>query len=166
MHTENNEETAWFSAENYIATEPCQHYGHWRFAERAEAMWSAILNTTADERNNTIPDLVDRGIISCTDGKLSANFPVFTQEVYDKLTEEILAPVYHKVADMMIKISDLCTGIMKDHAPASVRDQCAAIAKIHHRLDVGAILLERMIADGRLTLPQGKVPLCIFGVKK
>ena len=166
MHTENDEGTAWFSAENYIATEPCQHYEHWRFTERAEAMWSAILGSAANERNDTIPDLVDRGIVSCTDGTLSANFPVFTQEVYDKLTEEILAPVYHKVADMMIKISDLCTEIMKDHAPASVRDQCAAIAKIHHRLDVGAILLERMIADGRLTLPQGKVPLCIFGVKK
>ena len=166
MHTENDEGTAWFSAENYIATEPCQHYEHWRFTERAEAMWSAILGSAANERNDTIPDLVDRGIVSCMDGKLSASFPVFTQEVYDKLTEEILAPVYHKVADMMIKISDLCTEIMKDHAPASVRDQCAAIAKIHHRLDVGAILLERMIAEGRLTLPQGKVPLCIFGVKK
>lgn len=73
---------------------------------------------------------------------------------------------YELIADMMIKISDLCTEIMKDHAPASVRDQCATIAKIHHRLDVGAIILEKMIADGRLTLPQGKVPLCIFGVKK
>ena len=77
-----------------MATEPCQHYEHWRFAERAETMWSAILGAAADERNDIILDLVDRGIISCTDGKFSANFPVFTQEVYGKLSEEILAPVY------------------------------------------------------------------------
>lgn len=129
-------------------------------------MCDAILEKEADEKNGVFSYLIDGGFITCTDGKLSANFPVFTEEFYGRLVDEILSPVCRKVADMMINISDFCTEIMKDHAPASVRDQCATIAKIHHRLDVGAILLERMIADGRPTLPKGKVPLCVFGVKK
>ena len=168
MHTENNEGTAWFSAENYNVIRSCQYYDHWMFVEKTAAMCDAILENKADERNPSLPYLLDsaNNFISCQGGRLSANFPVFTEEVYNKLTEEILAPVYRKIAEMMIKISDLCTEIMKDHAPASVRDQCATIAKIHHRLDVGAILLEKLIADGSLTLPKEKVPLCIFGVKK
>lgn len=166
MHNENNKRTVWFSAENYVAAEPCQHFEHWRFVERSAAMWDAILGNSADENNPTVPELIDGGIISCRDGKLSANFPVFSQAVYDELTENVLRPVFEKVANLMIRISDLCGEILKEHAPASVAEQCSTIAKIHHRLDVAAILLENMIKTGMLTLPGKKVPLCIFGVKR
>lgn len=40
----------------------------------------------------------------------------------------------------MIDISDKAAAILAEHAPAAVRDQCPAIAKIHHRLDVMACL--------------------------
>ena len=65
----------------------------------------------------------------------------------------------------MIYASGTCEKILVSHAPASVRGQCGTVAKIHHRLETGAILLEELIARGDLALPAGKVPLCTFGVK-
>lgn len=166
MHTNNADDSVWFSAENYIIIEPCQHYEHWRFIERANAMWDAILEKPADENNPTVPELIDSGIVSSHGGRLHANFPVFKKDVYNRLTEEILQPVSVKISELMLRITDIAADMLKTHAPAAVADQCKAIASIHHGLDVGAILLEDMIKSGLLTLPKEKVPLCIFGVKK
>lgn len=166
MHNENSEGTAWFSAENYTVIKSCQHFEHSYFAEKSAAMHDAILGNSADERNCSIPKLIDSGIISCKDSRLSANFPVFSEEVYEELAEDILRPIFDKVSDLMIKVSDIAAGILKAYSPALVADQCPTIAKIHHRLEVAALLLEELIANGSLRLPQEKVPLCIFGVKR
>ncbi len=66
----------------------------------------------------------------------------------------------------MIDISDRAAKILEKSAPAAVKEQCATIAKIHHRLDVAAIILEKLIADGKLYLPKEETPLCMWGVKK
>ena len=39
------------------------------------------------------------------------------------------------------------------------------VAKIHHRLDVAAYLVESLVGDGKLIVPDREVPLCVFGVK-
>ena len=62
--------------------------------------------------------------------------------------------------------AETASGLLAEHAPASVRGACADIAKIHHRWDAAAILLQKMVEDGRLAVPEEKVNLCIFGVKK
>ncbi|MCH5188574.1 MAG: sigma-70 family RNA polymerase sigma factor [Oscillospiraceae bacterium] len=166
MHNENSEGTAWFSAENYTAIKSCQLFEHSCFAEKSSAMHDAILEKAADERNRTIPELIDAGIISCKDGRISANYPVLSEEVYEELVEDILRPIFDKISDLMIKVSDIASDILKAYAPALVADQCPTIAKIHHRLEVSALLLEGLITNGSLRLPRGNVPLCIFGVKR
>lgn len=66
----------------------------------------------------------------------------------------------------MVEVSDKAAVILAEHAPESVRAQCADIAKIHHRLDVMAFLMEKMVEKGNLIVPNERVNLCIFGVKK
>lgn len=49
--------------------------------------------------------------------------------------------------------------------PATLKSQCGDIAKLHHRLDVAAFLLENLINENKLIVPNERVPLCVWGVK-
>ena len=164
MHNENRAGTAWFSAENYRAIEKCQIYDHSDFANRREAMCDAILHAPADRNNPTVPWLIENGFVFCRDGVLSPNFPTFSSEVYGKVCEWF-APLSRKVADCMVEVSDEGEKLLVKQVPPSVKDQCGDIAKIHHRLDVSAFLLEEMLRAGLLTLPKEKTPLCVWGVR-
>ena len=165
MHTVNSANTAWFSAENYRVIERCQRYDHANFRAKAEAMNDAVLGASADEANSVIPELIADGFISCQNGVLSAEFPVFEESTFNKICE-ILKPLSEVVANCMVEVSDKAAVILAEHAPESVRAQCADIAKIHHRLDVMAFLMEKMVEKGNLFVPDERVNLCIFGVKK
>lgn len=164
METWNQAGTAWFSAENYKVIEGCQRYSHNNFRERAEAMCRAVLNGEADRDSEILLELIEKGFVSCKDGMLSANFPVFTAEVYKKV-QELIAPLTGLVCDCMLQISEQAEKMLKDHAPAAVKDQCGDVAKIHHRLDVAAFLLEKLVEDKKLTVPAEQTPLCVWGVR-
>lgn len=164
METWNKAGTAWFSAENYTVIGSCQQYSHNNFTERAEAMCAAVLNEEADRENVTLTELIEQGFVACKDGVLFANFPVFTAEVYRKV-QELVAPIAEMVCDCMIAVSDKAEKLLTEHAPAAVKSQCGAVAKIHHRLDVAAFLLEKLIGEKKLAVPEGQVPLAVFGVR-
>ena len=164
METKNKARTAWFSAENYRVIAKSQIYDHSRFSEKAEAMCDAVLGKIADVENQTIPYLVENGFVFYRDGVLSANFPVFSEQVYKQLLV-LLRPLTETVAECMIAMSDKAECILRDHVPKAVRAQCADIAKIHHRLDVSAMLMEEIIGKGKLTVPSQKTPLCVWGVR-
>ena len=164
MQTWNREGTAWFSAENYNVIRDCQLYDHSCFYEKAEAMCAAILKGKADRENYALPKLIEDGFISCTEGVLSANFPVFSSEVYEKV-KEMIAPITELVCDCMLQISEMAEKMLTEHAPAAVKDQCGAVAKIHHRMDVTAFLLEQLIKDKKLIVPKEQTPLCVWGVR-
>ncbi len=166
MHTQpEDDDRAWFSAENYSVIKSCQHYSHLNFRDRMRLMISAIFNEEISGNNPALAESLKNGEISAIDGRLVANFPVFTSESYEKLLE-LLAPASRIVCDCMIEISERAAKILESHVPASVRSQCDAIAKIHHRLDVMALLIEDMVDSGTLIVPDHRVPLCIFAVKR
>ena len=85
-------------------------------------------------------------------------------DIFDKVTC-ILSDIIEEVANCMIDISDKAEKILAEHAPASLKGQCGDIAKIHHRLDVAAFLLEELIKENKLIVPNEKTPLFIWGVK-
>lgn len=165
MHTPNSSNTAWFSSENYKVILPCQLYDHSYFSLKIEAVCDAILENDADRNNQTLPWLIENRFIFSENGRLSANFPVFTNDVYEQILDA-LEPAIAKTASCMIDISDRAAKILEKTAPAAVKDQCETIAKINHRLDAAAFILEKLIADGKLYLPKEKTPLCMWGVKK
>lgn len=165
MQTPNRSNTAWFSSENYKVILPCQMYDQSYFSLKTEAVCDAILENNADRNNQTLPWLIENRFIFSENGRLSANFPVFTNDVYKQILDA-LEPAIAKTASCMINISDRAAKILEKSAPAAVKDQCETIAKITKRLDAAALILEKLIADGKLYLPKEKTPLCMWGVKK
>ena len=163
MEVPNPAGTAWFSAENYRVISPCQVYDHQNFAKKAEVIWSAVLGERADKHNETLPWLIEHGFVTCRDKHLAANFPVFSEGVFEELCT-ILRPVTEQVATCMIDISRRAEELLTPQVPAAVRDQCGDIAKIHHRLDVSAFLMEDLLATGKLQLAAPNTPLCVWGV--
>ena len=164
MDTWNKAWTAWFSAVNYRIIKECQLYDNSYFSEKTEAMCDAVLGKNADKANDTLPWLIENGFIICADGKLSANFPVFEEKLYLDIIK-MLEPIVKITANCMIDISDQAERMLKERVPASVKDQCGDIAKIHHRLDVMAFIIESLIADNKLIIPNEKTPLCVWGVR-
>ena len=165
MNNSREDGAARFSLIGYRAVEACQPFRFADFTQKAEAMWDAILNAPADPRNRRVQELVNGGFIVCKCGKLYAQFPVFTEDVYRRVYERLL-PTIETVADCMINISDRAEQLLGEYVPASVKEQCGDIVKIHHRLDVAAFLMEALIDDHKLTVPEEKLPLCVWGVKK
>ena len=95
---------------------------------------------------------------------MKAEFPVFESAVYRSLLG-ITDALSDKIAALMIKVSDIAEGVLGEYVPESIKDQCGDVAKIHHRLDVAAYLVESLVGDGKVTVPDREVPLCVFGVK-
>ncbi len=164
METRNKSGTAWLSAENYRIIEKAQNYDHSDFSNKAEAMCDAILKNAADRDNPSLSWLIEHRFIDCKNGQLSANFPVFESSVFEQVVS-VLSDIIEQVADCMIEISDRAEKVLIEHVPASVKDQCGDVAKIHHRLDVAAFLLEELIKSKKLIVPNEEVPLCVWGVK-
>lgn len=163
--TDNLNAAAWYTAVNYIIIEPCQKYLHEKFDRRTEAMCAAIRGEKADERNDTISELIAGGFIRCTDGVLKARFPVFDESTFSAVTA-LLKGMIERVSALMIEISDMGEKLLREYVPDSVKDQCGDIAKIYHRLNTMAFLMESLVADGKLTVPHEPTPLGVYGVKK
>jgi len=165
VETWNRNGTAWYSAENYRVIKQAQMYDHSDFRNKSEALCDAILCREANKENPTLPWLMEHNFILCDNNKLSANFPVFDSDVFAELCL-LLSETIEEVTNCMIDISDKAEKILSEHAPAPLKDQCKDIVKIHHRFDVAAFLLEELIKENKLTVPNEQTPLCMWGVKK
>jgi len=165
LQTWNNAGTAWFSAENYKVIDRAQRYEHYDFRNKAEAVCDAILGRTADRENPALPYLIETAVVMNTENGLAPNFLVFDRAVYEELCE-LLTPIVELVTGSMISASDAGVKLLAGYVPASVREQCGSIAKIHHRFDVAAFLLEALIDTGKLFVPNEKMPLCFWGVRQ
>lgn len=165
LETWNQNETAWYSAQNYRIIRQAQLYDHFDFRNKSEALCDAILCTEANRENPALPWLIEHNFIHCDSNKLSANFLVFDSNVFEELCL-LLADIVNEVAACMIRISDKAEAILAEHVPASLKGQCKDIAKIHHRVDVAAFLLEELIKENKLIVPAEETPLCMWGVKK
>ena len=164
METWNKNGTAWYSAENYKVIKQAQMYDHYDFRNKSEAMCDAILEKDVNKDNPALPWLIEHKFILCEDHRLSANFPVFDRDTFEKICL-ILSDIVEEVAKCMIDISDKAEIMLAECTPAFLKAQCGDIAKIHHRLDVAAFLLEELIKENKLTVPNEEMPLCVWGVK-
>lgn len=165
MQVWNKEKTAWFSVENYRSIEKAQLYEHSDFSKKAEAMCDAILGNAPDKDNETLPWLIENKFIISNGDSLSANFPVFDTVTYNEVTN-VIKDMAEMVAECMIKVVDHAAKILVKYVPKHVKAQCEVIAKIYHQLDAAACLMDGLIEDGKLIVPDEKVPLCVWGVKK
>ncbi len=166
-HTSNRERTAWFAAMNYRVAISCQRYDHFRFREKGTVMCDAILGRPSKEDPEVIAMLIRDHMIESRDGVLHPLFPVFTEESIWQL-EEMMIPLRDKIGDFMISISDKAEALLRQYVPGDLTATLCGvsdIAKIHHRLDVMAFVLEAMVGRGLLTVPEKPTNLTIYGVK-
>ena len=75
----------------------------------------------------------------------------------------MLSPVSENVSGLMKEITTLAAVTLADHAPASVKDQCADIATNIYSLDVMAILMEDLVARKKLSVPDGNDAITTWG---
>ena len=165
-YCENDDNTAYFSVENYRILEKCQFWKPVNWDQSVEAMCDAILEKTADPNNDMLIKLIGEGFISSHGGKLSTEFPVFSADMMDNTIWPILKPLAENVCDCMIQVCDLAAQTLKNFIPKALRDQGAQLAFIRHQMDVMAFIIETMVERNWLTIPAGNEKLCVFGVKR
>lgn len=165
-HCENNDNTAYFSVENYRVIEKCQLWEPVNWNQSVEAMCDAILEKQADQKNEMLIRLISEGFISSHDGKLSVEFPVFSSDMIDNTIWPILKPLAEDVCECMVKVCDLAAQTLKDFIPKVLFNQGAQLAFIHHQMDVMAFIIETMVAMNWLVIPKENEKLCVFGVKR
>lgn len=108
-------------------------------------MGDAILEKTADPNNDMLIRLISEGFISSHDGKLSADFPVFSADVFDNTIWPMLKPLSEDVCGCMLQVCDLAAQTLKHFIPKSMWDQGAQLAFIHHQMDVMAFTLRQWL---------------------
>ena len=77
----------------------------------------------------------------------------------------MLSPVSEDVCVLIKEITSVATEMLIEHSPASVKDQCADIVANCYSLDVMAILMEDLIACGKLSVPDGNDAITTWGIK-
>ena len=117
----------------------------------------------ADENNSELTRFIEEGFVKCDKGKLSPNFAVFTNSVYEEISE-ILAPAVNDVVACMEEICGIAENILKDYVPKALKGRCGQMAQIHHQLDIMAYIIETMVSSGHLVIPDEKANICMFGV--
>lgn len=162
-HCENKDHTAYFSVENYRIIQNCQLWEPLDWEPSIEAMCDAVLGKPADPDNAMLVKLIADGFITSRNGKLSAEFPVFSSDMMDNI-RPMLKPLAEEICGCMTKICGLAAQELKNYVPKALLPQCGQLAFINHQLDVMAFIMETMVEKGWLTLPETKEKLCIFGV--
>lgn len=159
----NRDNTAHFTAVNYNTITKCQC---WRGGNqnRVNIMCDAILGKEVETDDTTIAQLVSEGMISVTDSALKANFPIFTSRD-NHLMCETLKPIIDDIVLCMDKICSMAAEIFKRHTPQYFCDRCERLCYIRHQADAMGIIIERLVSDGYLIVPDKRTNLTVFGVK-
>ena len=161
----NKAKTAEFSVENYRIIEKCQFWQQRNWNDSMEAMCDAILEKEPNEDNEAVVDFIEAGIISCENNRLFAEFPVFSEETYEEI-KKILRPISESVAKCMNEISNKASEIFKKQTPKHLQDKCEHLCHIHYQMNTMAFIMETLVKNGYLEVPDKKENLCIFGIKK
>lgn len=162
MYNGNVENNAWVSVVNYCIIKRCQELS-FRNEKSFSAMTDAVLGKEADENNEEIVRMIDEGVISSDSGRLFANFPVFTEKVFEEV-QEILAPVSEIALSCMTEICKIAEETLRDYVPKQLKDKCGYLTAIYHQIKAMGLIIEEMVKREQLIVPDEKVNLCVFGV--
>ena len=169
MYIKADDSDCWISTENYKVFDDCCHWSHSHWRSNSILTLSAVAgdplsNVPKEVQNEALVDALAEGYIKLENGVLSAAFPVFEVETYDKIIM-LLKPVIDKAGEVMLAYAEKAAELLAQHCPTSVRDQCNTIASIRYRLDAAAIIFETLVKNGQITVTNEKVPMTIWGVK-
>lgn len=161
----NREGTAWFSAVNYNVIKACQNW-HNSSYDRTQAICDGVLKAPITEHNKeTVAQLVQEGMLRVEDGILKANFPTFNTRQSHYMRQQLKEAI-DTTMECMGKICEMTSDICRKHTPKHLQDRYERLAYVCHEVDVMGIVVEKLVADGFLTVPEERTNLCIFGVRR
>lgn len=164
-HCENSENTAWYTAVNYNVIKKCQFWKGISF-EGHQTLCDAILGNPVTEQNNeVVAQLICEGLVTEVEGILKANFPTFTSK-QSYLMQQTLKEVIDSAIACTEKFCAMAAEICKKHTPKHLQDRCERLCYICHQADTMGIIVEKLVAEGYLIVPDKPTNLCIFGVKR
>lgn len=164
-HCDSADNMAWYSAVNYKAIESCQW---WRGAgqARSSALCDAILQRGTTENNSeAVAGLVSHGYVTVEEGTLHAQFPTFTSRANFEMKNQ-LREIMDRTIMCMETICRSAAQIFKKHTPPPLRDRCEQLCYVRHQADAMGIIVEKLIEDGYLIVPDTQANLTMYGVKR
>ena len=66
----------------------------------------------------------------------------------------------------MDKICAMTTAICKKYTPKHLQERSERMSYVYHQADAMGIIVEKLVADGFLFVPEKPTNLCVFGVKR
>lgn len=159
----NKDETAYFTFINYRVIEKCQLWRPLNWMKEIEAICAAALGKQADPDNDMVPKLIDDRIIESRNGQLNALFPVFTADAIEKLKEKML-PLTDIAKECMLELIGIASETLKKYVPEHLKNKCEEICFVRHHMNTIAFLIETMVENGFLTVPDEKTPIGLYGV--
>lgn len=160
---DNRDHTAWFSAVNYNVIQSCQQ---WRGGSinRFETLADSILNRpVSDQNKDDVAQLASEGYLTVESGKTKANFPVLTS--MDRFyMQKKLQPIIDLAMECMENICQLSYDVGKDHTPKHLQDKCKQICYVCHQGDAMGMIVEKLVSNKYLVVPNERANLCMYGV--
>ena len=164
-HVENREHTAWYTAVNYNVIRKCQF---WQGGDmcRTQVICDGILKAPIlNQDKETVAQLVREGKVVIENGLLKAKFPTFTTRQAHNM-RQVLKDAIDATVECMDKICTMATEICKKYTPKHLQGRCERLAYVYYQADAMGIIVEKLVKDGYLTVPEEQTNLCVFGVKR
>ena len=152
-----------FCVVNYMKAKGAQNFEHLRFNDRAKVMNDAILENNADESNEILPAMIEKGYVYCKNGIVYPNFYVFNKESYKGICE-LFAPVSKYIKSYMEQIYEKAATELCKVTPGFLKNQCEIIAKLHFSLNSVGTMVNELVDNGSLIVPEEKTNLAIWGI--
>lgn len=163
---DNKDKSAWTGTYNYKAIEPCQLVKpNWKDMSTFEIMADVAAGKNVDRDNLEHIKLIDEGIIKAEDGKLSANFPVMSETEMPRLNE-ILADCIGAAEKAMNKAVKICAEQANTAFPKRLAEKGGKATMFNAMLNTTGIIVDMLLENGTLILPEHKEGLGIIGVIK
>lgn len=152
-----------YGALNYNMIRECQCWRSPSFACN-DLICAAVRGEDVSSDEELVAYAVSEGAITVEDGKLKANFPVFTNKQKEEICE-MFASVIKEIYDYIEDVCNEALKHLKSYVPKNLADKCEALCFVRHQSDVVAIIAEQLVKIGYLTVPDEKANLCFFGIR-
>jgi hypothetical protein len=126
----------------------------------------SVLMKSIDFDNEMLLKYINEGYIINNAGVLEPNFTIMPFEVYSNKLFGLLEPAADIVSECCNKIINTAAKIVKSYAPKALKDKCDVLAEVRYKMDTMAFIMESLVEQKLLLLPEKDEKPCIIGFYK
>lgn len=161
---ENREETAYVSVENYRVIANIQKLDITDWHGTISALTGAVLGERADESSSIQIRMIQEGFVKVENGRLAANFAVFTEDMLKNEILPLLAPAVNEAYNCTGEICGIAQKLLIPRTPKPLQAKCGQLSRIRYQMDVMAFIVEASLEKGYLKSPSKSFKPAMFGV--